>query len=275
MCSVDAPAIVSATTNQQFRRKAMRRSKVGVTAIGILLAAAGFVAAFALGPATAAGDSARARTTSVTVTATEFKFKLSRSEVPVGTVIFHVVNRGRISHDFKIHGKKTPLIKRGKTATLRVVFTKKGRYAYLYTVPGHAAAGMKGVLGVGVAPPRPPTTTAPTKTTPPTTTTAPPPSTTTTTNPGQGATVHVSMFEFSFTLSPPNVPSGTVTFVMTNTGTTTHNFDIQGVEAGPLLDPGESATMTVTLQPGRTYFYLCDVPDHAEAGMVGTFTTPS
>jgi uncharacterized cupredoxin-like copper-binding protein len=31
---------------------------------------------------------------------------------------------------------------------LRVVFRKAGRYRYLCTVPGHAAAGLKGVLRV-------------------------------------------------------------------------------------------------------------------------------
>jgi uncharacterized cupredoxin-like copper-binding protein len=65
-----------------------------------------------------------------------------------GTVIFKVVDRGALSHDFKIHGKKTKLLSPGKSTTLRVVFKKAGRYPYLCTVPGHAAAGMKGVLRV-------------------------------------------------------------------------------------------------------------------------------
>jgi uncharacterized cupredoxin-like copper-binding protein len=34
----------------------------------------------------------------------------------------------------------------GKRGTFKVTFTKAGRYAYLCTVPTHAAAGMKGVL---------------------------------------------------------------------------------------------------------------------------------
>ena len=85
----------------------------------------------------------------VTVVAREFSFKLSRRTVRVGTVIFKVVNKGKLSHDFKIAGKKTPLIKPGKHAALKVVFKKKGNYAYVCTVPGHAAAGMKGVLIVG------------------------------------------------------------------------------------------------------------------------------
>jgi uncharacterized cupredoxin-like copper-binding protein len=53
-----------------------------------------------------------------------------------------------ISHDFKIAGKKTPLLAKGKSGTLRVTFAKAGRYAFLCTVPGHAAGGMKGILTV-------------------------------------------------------------------------------------------------------------------------------
>jgi uncharacterized cupredoxin-like copper-binding protein len=66
--------------------------------------------------------------------------------------------------------------------------------------------------------------------------------------------------------------SGSVTFEMNNTGTVTHNFDISGVKAGPFLEPGKSAAMTVNLQAGRSYNFLCDVPGHAAFGMRGTFT---
>ena len=81
----------------------------------------------------------------VTVTASEFKFKLSKLSVPHGTVVFTVANKGKIPHDFKINGKKTSLIKPGKSAKLTVTF-KAGKFKYLCTVPGHAALGMKGTL---------------------------------------------------------------------------------------------------------------------------------
>lgn len=237
----------------------MRKSRFGFAGIALLLCAtAGLLTAIlGLGAAPAQGTSARhTAVTTITVTATEFKFKLSRRTVPIGTVVFKVVNRGKIGHDFKIAGKKTPLIKAGKSATLKVVFKKKGKFAYLCTVPGHAALGMKGVLGVGqTAPPPPPTTT-----------------TTTTTFPGPGGTVTVTMFEYGFTLSPAVIPSGNVTFVMNNTGGIVHNFDIETVKPGAFVDPGQSATETVNLQAGRTYTYICDVPFHAEMGMEGTFT---
>jgi uncharacterized cupredoxin-like copper-binding protein len=91
---------------------------------------------------------AHAASTTVTVVAVEFRFRLSTSTVRTGTVIFKVENKGKLKHDFKINGVKTPLISPGKTATLRVTFKKPGSYYYLCTVPGHAAAGMKGHLRV-------------------------------------------------------------------------------------------------------------------------------
>ena len=58
-----------------------------------------------------------------------------------------MTNKGKIPHDFKIGGKTTPVIKPGGSATLKVTL-KKGSSAYLCTIPGHAAAGMKGTLKV-------------------------------------------------------------------------------------------------------------------------------
>jgi uncharacterized cupredoxin-like copper-binding protein len=113
---------------------------VAVTVTGALVLA---VAAF--------GGSASQAATTDTVTAgkpSELKFTLSKRTVPKGTVTFKVTNRGTMRHDFKIAGKKTPLLASGKNATLKVVFRRAAKYPYLCTVPGHAAAGMKGTLTV-------------------------------------------------------------------------------------------------------------------------------
>jgi uncharacterized cupredoxin-like copper-binding protein len=86
-------------------------------------------------------------TTTVKVTALDtLKFKLSRTSAPAGKVVFKVKNAGKLSHDFKIAGKKTKLLSGGKTATLTVTLKKGKSYPYECTVPGHAAAGMKGVF---------------------------------------------------------------------------------------------------------------------------------
>jgi uncharacterized cupredoxin-like copper-binding protein len=100
--------------------------------------------------ASAHGDrSAAATATTVQVKGGEFFFKLStKSAARPGKVTFVFKNTGHVLHDFSIRGKKTPLIQPGKTAKLVVSFTKKGKYGYLCTVPGHAQAGMKGTFTV-------------------------------------------------------------------------------------------------------------------------------
>ena len=84
----------------------------------------------------------------VQVGATEFRFALSTQTVRKGTVTFKLKNNGGIPHNLRINGKQTPNIDPGQTTTLKVTFTKPGKYPYLCTLPGHAAAGMKGVLKV-------------------------------------------------------------------------------------------------------------------------------
>jgi uncharacterized cupredoxin-like copper-binding protein len=93
-------------------------------------------------------SSARTDATTVQVKGGEFFFRLSTKSISKpGKVTFVFKNVGHVLHDFSIHGKKTPLIGPGKTAKL-VVTLKKGKYPFLCTVPGHAAAGMKGVFTV-------------------------------------------------------------------------------------------------------------------------------
>jgi plastocyanin len=207
--------------------------------------------------------------THVTVAATEYRFTLSKHRVPVGPVIFTVTNKGKVSHDFKIGGQRTALLLPGRSATLRVTFSKSGRYPYLSTVSGEAAAGMKGFLSVG------PTAvaTTPTPTTTPTVSTAPPSTTVGTAT----TTVLVGLFDTfgppRFVLSQSTLPSGTVTFVITNgCQAGPCSFDLEGIKAGTILTlPGQSETWTVTLAPG-TYRYHCDMDP---AGMKGSFTVTS
>ena len=85
--------------------------------------------------------------TTVTVTMKEFKFILSKRTVPHGVVTFKLVNKGALAHDFKIGGKNSKMVGRGKTVLFRVTLTA-GSKKYLCTVPGHAAGGMKGTLKV-------------------------------------------------------------------------------------------------------------------------------
>ena len=216
-------------------------------------------------PSGGASTTAADATTKVTVKASEFKYVFSRRSVPTGTVIFTVINKGKISHDFKINGKKTATLAPGKTQKLTVKFAKKGQYAFLCTLFGHAKAGMKGKYAVAVAPVR--TTTVTTTQPPPTTTTPPPTGTVGNAN----TTVQVGMFEYGYNLSQQTVPSGQVTFVIRNNGSEVHNFTVQGVKVGTILNPGATETYTVSLPPQR-YNYVCDVPFHIDRGMLGNLS---
>ncbi len=86
--------------------------------------------------------------TSVSVTGKEYKFTLSKKTVRHGSVTFKFKNAGKLSHDFKIAGKKTKIITKGKSAAPLTVRLKKGSYKYVCTIPGHADKGMKGTLKV-------------------------------------------------------------------------------------------------------------------------------
>jgi len=164
-----------------------RRLRTAIVAVAVCcLGLTGAALSMAARPARGSGQAKpKPKRTVIRVTAgkpAELAFKLSKtSKVPAGTVVFAVSNSGALAHDFKIctkpvkratanqcAGKVTKLLKHGQSATLTVTLTKKGTYEYLCTVPGHAAAGMKGLIGIAVAAPKSP----PAKTTPATTTTA-------------------------------------------------------------------------------------------------------
>lgn len=227
------------------------RLGVGSAFLVVLLVigiAAGVVAAGGGASPDASNATSRSEaTTRVAVIATDSKFRLSKRSAPTGTVIFSVTNAGKVSHDFKIAGKKTPLLTPRHSATLRVTFSKEGRYPYLSTVSGQASAGMKGAFVV-VASPTPPVAPPATTTTPPTVGTA-------------NTTVTVDMFDYTdpgfFKLSQITVPSGMVTFVITNRCNDQCSFDLEGIRAGAILDPGQSETWTVALATG-SYRFHCD-----------------
>ena len=85
--------------------------------------------------------------TTVKVSGKEYSFTLSRTSAPSGSISFAFTNKGRIKHDFKIDGKATRVLKKGKSQTITVRLSK-GTHKYLCTVKGHAAAGMKGKFRV-------------------------------------------------------------------------------------------------------------------------------
>lgn len=88
------------------------------------------------------------QTTNVTVSMFEMGFKLSATVVPRGTVVFKVVNDGKVEHDFRIGSKGTEYLDSGESETLTVELLKPGKFTFLCTVSGHAGAGMIGTLTV-------------------------------------------------------------------------------------------------------------------------------
>jgi uncharacterized cupredoxin-like copper-binding protein len=120
--------------------------RTACSALSALLAALA-LSAIASPALVEARATAHAAAVTVNVAASEFKFVLSKKSASPGKVTFKVTNKGKLSHDFKIANHKTALISPGKSASLTVTL-KKGSYPYMCTVPGHAAAGMKGTFKV-------------------------------------------------------------------------------------------------------------------------------
>jgi plastocyanin len=89
--------------------------------------------------------------------------------------------------------------------------------------------------------------------------------------PGAPVTLSAKLSEWKVELSQPTVTAGSVIFTVTNAGTIPHAFEVEGQgieqETG-VLQPGASATFTLTLKPG-TYEVYCPVGEdsHKKLGM--------
>ena len=133
----------------------------------VLAACVGLLAAGAVA-SSAIFSTHAAKATVITVVAgkpSELRFQLSKStKLKVGTYTFKVTNKGLGFHTFKFClapvktaaknscvGKVTKTFHPGQSATFTVTIKKAGKYEYLCSIPGHAAGGMKGLIGFGVA----------------------------------------------------------------------------------------------------------------------------
>ena len=205
-------------------------------------------------------------TTKITVTAKRVQVQaLEARASETGHRGLHGREQGQDPHDFKIAGKKTKTLNPGKKATLRVVFKKKGRFAYVCTLPGHARLGMKGVLGVGVTPPKP----------------APP---TTTSDDDDHAAApadrHRRYGEHDRDRQHVRVPLRPLAGERPlgpghvrdhEQGPGGPQLGRRRGKAGALLGPGQTETWTVSLPP-KGYTGVCDVPFHVERGMTTSVT---
>ena len=88
---------------------------------------------------------------------------------------------------------------------------------------------------------------------------------------GDPAAVSAKLSEWKVELSHNSITAGPVTFTVTNTGNIPHAFEVegQGIERETtVIQPGSSATLTLTLKPG-TYEVYCPVGNdsHKKLGM--------
>jgi mono/diheme cytochrome c family protein len=77
-------------------------------------------------------------------------FLFGKATGAAGPVTISMPNQAPIQHDIAITGPvngKGPVVGKGGTSSFKVTL-KPGTYTFLCTVPGHAAAGMKGTLTV-------------------------------------------------------------------------------------------------------------------------------
>lgn len=86
---------------------------------------------------------------------------------------------------------------------------------------------------------------------------------------GEANLVEVTEEEWLINM-PASLPAGLTTFEVTNTGAVVHNFEIEGQDIEEELEsdlqPGDTGSLTVDLQPG-TYTVYCPISGHDELGM--------
>jgi nitrite reductase (NO-forming) len=81
-------------------------------------------------------------------------------------------------------------------------------------------------------------------------------------------TVAVTLTEFAIELDAGQIPAwAVVTFEVTNDGQTSHDLAIDGGDKTPLLEVGQSATLTYEAPGSGTVDMICSVPGHEAAGM--------
>ncbi len=178
-----------------------------------------------------------AKVTAVSVKARDNGFTLSAPVAKTGTVRFVVKNLGKRNHDFRIGGKKTPVLKPGKGSVLVVKLKKPGKYAYVSTLSGDARKGLRGTF----------------------------------TSVSALTAVGVKARENGFTLSVDSAPVGAVRFVVKNLGARPHTFRIGGSKT-PVLKPGKAVILYAVFGRAGKYAYASTIPGDARKGLKGVFT---
>ena len=187
------------------------------------------------------------------------------------TVTFEIANKGAVGHEFMVGPQKAAFaniagtpevaeITAGLTKTLTYTFTGPGPFAFACHATGHFEHGMLGyiqVVGQGA------------------------PSVGTAKVPRIAPITMTDTLKFD-PATEPAAPGETVSFVLLNAGTVTHEFQV-GPEAGVAankvdgksvkevadINAGQVAELTYTFPTTGAYAFACHVPGHYEAGMKG------
>lgn len=194
-----------------------------------------------------AGLHTQSGATTVFVKLTDSSLTVAPRKVPVGIVVFRIVNNGTSARSFSIPGKRTPSIAAGRSGTLRVKLPARGPYGYA-SLGRHHAARLTGVLTAFVPCAQPATTTV---------------------------AIQMDHDRSGITLSQTRIPCGTVTFVVTNIGTMVDSFQVftdyphaQG--STPELLPGQTARLTIRFTEKSIAYYQSGVYPPAESEFGGS-----
>lgn len=90
-----------------------------------------------------------------------------------------------------------------------------------------------------------------------------------------GPTLRVGLVEWRVVTSSQGLLPGADLVTVTNTGSAAHDLYITGPGVSahtPLLDPGGSATLSITPRAGTILTLTCEVPGHEQAGMRTTIS---
>jgi plastocyanin len=134
-------------TDAALQTRGVERARFALVACAIVvIAALGGRQASAATAATAAAST----TTTVRVVTTEYHFALSRKTVPVGTVVFVIVNKGQLPHNMAFNGpliyRRAPLVDPGTSYRFKVVFKRTGVYHFVCSP--HFKLGMASQISV-------------------------------------------------------------------------------------------------------------------------------
>lgn len=83
--------------------------------------------------------------------------------------------------------------------------------------------------------------------------------------------ITVTAKEFAFEPPKLTISKGEkISLTLKNMGSTAHTLAIEGTSAiTPVVQPGEEATITFSMDTAGKYTFLCTVPGHKDAGMQG------